>query len=346
MKFTNIFIASSFELKQDRARIEQIISRLTDNLISQKEHYLKTNIWEKESRAFNKSRKQEDFNKLVKESDVFFLLIGGKVGKLSYEEFQIAWDNFTRNNKPKKIVVFFKNLEININEIELTEIKKVQDLKNEILSKEQFFYEYTNLDELELYITKEIGEYIQNIPETIPSTYEVLFNYIELELIDKEGKRANFKKTQVLKILKPTQFLDDYIISEGKIDVKTIKFEKGKLAEVREDLSRYYLSVDMGRKLEKGEMLTKIYTCELIDTFPKNEEFWEIDAISKNHLHKINVTFPEERPCITYGSEIKRNFQSLACKSPYLEIIENRSVIDLEVATAQQYDKIRIKWTW
>lgn len=346
MKFSDIFIASSYKLNDERKRIELIISRFTDKIISTQNHYLKTVIWEKHSRSFSESRKQDDFNKLVLNSDVFFLLVGDKIGELSYEEFQIAKSHFEKHKKPQKIVVLFKKVSLDIDEIDILEISKVKDLKKEILENEQFYYEFSNLDELENHIKFEIEHFVNDRSLVKPSIYEIIFNHINIKLIDNLGKNASYNKIQLIKILEPTRFIDGFIISEGLVDTKSIEFERGEIREIRKDLGKIYISVDLGRILNEGEMITHSFNCKLVNTFIKNDEFWEINSVSKSNFNKITVEFPKGRPCKSYESEITRNFQRINCIQPILRKKNNVDILDFEIITKQQYDKIRLKWKW
>lgn len=344
-KISNIFLASSGSLLEERQQIEILVSRLCDKYINTQSHYLKTAVWEKESLSFSDTRKQDDFNKLVKKSNVFFLLIGEKVGKYSKEEFEIAYKNFKAKNRPSKIVVFFKNINLNINEISIEDIKNVQELKKEILERNQFYYEYSNIDELRNYVTKEIEGYVDENISPPNSKYEIIYTHAEIFLKEKNGN-AIYKKTQIIKLLEDTQYIDNYITTDGEIDKSSLISEGKDIKNLRFDLGRYYFKIDKGETLKSGQYTSSNYSCSLINTFPTENEFWEIDAMSPCKLLKITIYFPKVKPCKSHETILIRNFKNEICTQAKLRKENGIIILDLEIEREYQYDKIRINWSW
>ena len=150
----NIFLASSENLKEERERVELEVSRKNSLLISQK-IFLDLKIWEKVSHSFSKTRKQDDFNKLVLESDIFICLIFDHIGEFTKEEFRIAYEGFKKNKKPGKIYVYFKNAPIETGNIP-KDFQSVLDFKEEIKKHGQFYNTYSNLSDLILQVNKNL----------------------------------------------------------------------------------------------------------------------------------------------------------------------------------------------
>lgn len=146
MKQISVFLASSGKLSEERTEIERLISRMNDNLV-QKGIYLKLRIWEKLSSTFETSRKQDKFNTEVLKSDIFICLVYDRIGEFSKEEFDIAYNSFHKNGKPRKIYVYFNNTPIKPNEIP-EDFKSVTQLKELIKKYEQIYNSYENIDEL------------------------------------------------------------------------------------------------------------------------------------------------------------------------------------------------------
>lgn len=155
-----IFIASSSNLKEERERIEQLLYRMNDDLI-EKNIYLKTTIWEKESKKFTKGPKQKSFNKLVKKSHMFFCIVHDKVGKFTREEFDEAFKGFQENDSPSHLFVFFKDEPVKISEI-TSSIIDVIKMKTDIEQYEQFYAYYNSVDQLILNVKDEINKYLND----------------------------------------------------------------------------------------------------------------------------------------------------------------------------------------
>ena len=150
----NVFLASSGSLEKERTRVESELSRKNSLLISQN-IYLDLKIWEKVSTSFSVTRKQDDFNKLVLDCDIFICLIFDRVGEFTKEEFLMAYDGFLKNKKPKKIYVYFKDAPIKSGQI-TESFRAVLEFKEEIKKYEQFYNTYGNQDDLILQIIKNL----------------------------------------------------------------------------------------------------------------------------------------------------------------------------------------------
>lgn len=104
-----IFLASSEELAEERKQLRQYLSERNDRFQETgRGIYLKLENWEAMSSAMSATRKQDDYNRRVLESDVFICLAHTKVGRYTEEEFDVAWAAFQQNQKPRLVLTFFK----------------------------------------------------------------------------------------------------------------------------------------------------------------------------------------------------------------------------------------------
>jgi hypothetical protein len=89
---------------------------------------------------------QSEYNKAVKESDIFLMLFFTKVGKYTEEEFETAFNQFTEGNKPR-IYTFFKEDYILTGDID-EEINSLIKFKKKLLKLKHYTSTYTNIDNL------------------------------------------------------------------------------------------------------------------------------------------------------------------------------------------------------
>src|SRR5262249_52494993 len=94
-----LFLASSSELKEDRRDFEIFLGRKNNDWID-REVYLQLIIWEDFLDALSKTRLQDEYNKAIRDCDVFVMLFWTKVGKYTEEEFEAAVGQFKSTNKP------------------------------------------------------------------------------------------------------------------------------------------------------------------------------------------------------------------------------------------------------
>ena len=125
-----IFLASSSELKEDRKDFEIFINR-KNNEWHDKGVFLELIVWEDFLDTVSKTRLQDDYNKAIKECDIFLMLFFTKVGKYTTEEFETAFGQFKETNKPI-IYTYFKDADIktgSINKDILTMLNFQEKLK-------------------------------------------------------------------------------------------------------------------------------------------------------------------------------------------------------------------------
>ena len=105
-----IFLASSSELQEDRKEFEIFINRKNKEWVDQGV-FLELVQWEDFLDAVSKTRLQEEYNKAIRECDLFVMLFFTKVGQYTAEEFETAFGQFQATPKPF-IFTYFKDAEI------------------------------------------------------------------------------------------------------------------------------------------------------------------------------------------------------------------------------------------
>ncbi|MGH7597031.1 MAG: AAA family ATPase [bacterium] len=110
MKTIKIFLASSAELKSDREQFEIFINRQNNRWVD-RGVFLKLIIWEGFLDAMSQTRLQDEYNKAIRECDLFVMLFCTKVGKYTAEEFETAFGQFQATSKPL-IFTYFKDAAI------------------------------------------------------------------------------------------------------------------------------------------------------------------------------------------------------------------------------------------
>jgi hypothetical protein len=106
MKGIKIFLASSNELKPEREQFEIEIYRKSKAWFD-RGTFLHLDIWEDLSARMSQTGSQSEYNKFVKDADLFVLLVWSKLGMYSAEEFETAFGEFKSAKKPF-IFTYFK----------------------------------------------------------------------------------------------------------------------------------------------------------------------------------------------------------------------------------------------
>ena len=143
MKKIKIFLASSEELRTEREQFEIEIYRKC-KLWYDKGIFLHLEIWEDLTTKMSPTRSQGEYNKKIKECDLFVLLAHTRVGCFTAEEFEIAVGKFQATQKPF-IYTYFKDTSgIDPNRVE----KSLETFQKKIRELEHFYSRYKNFDDL------------------------------------------------------------------------------------------------------------------------------------------------------------------------------------------------------
>lgn len=149
-----IFPASSSELGADRDAFDLHFRQLNDEVFKQG-FYLKIVRWENFLDAMSETRLQDEYNKAIRECDVFVSLFFTKTGKFTEEEFDVAHRQFKRMGLPF-IYTFFKSAEVNIEALPEQEFLSLRAFQKKLADLDHFKTNYRNIADLKLQFTEQL----------------------------------------------------------------------------------------------------------------------------------------------------------------------------------------------
>ncbi|MCP4607958.1 MAG: GTP-binding protein [Planctomycetes bacterium] len=159
-KHIKIFLASSAELKAEREQFEIFIHRENQQLYK-RGIFIELELWENFIDAMSKTRLQDEYNNVVKHSDIFVSLFFSKVGKYTLEEFETAFGQFKKTGKPL-VYTYFKNAPIDAENI-TDEIQSLLDFRKKLEDLGHFRTIYKNIDDLKLQFKKQLERVLPNL---------------------------------------------------------------------------------------------------------------------------------------------------------------------------------------
>lgn len=149
-----IFLASSSELKDDRRELELAILRKNDSLKNEGV-FIEMIVWEDFLDTISATRLQDEYNKSILQCDIFIMLFFTKVGKFTFEEFQVALNSFKKTGKPK-IYTYFKNAPIDSSNINEEDILSMLSFKKKLKDIGHYFTTYNNVDGLKYHFSEQL----------------------------------------------------------------------------------------------------------------------------------------------------------------------------------------------
>ncbi len=158
MKVINIFLASSEELRAERDAFELFVLRLNDQL-AERDIRLKVTRWENFFDAMSATRLQDEYNKKVREAQIFVSLFASKSGKFTQEEFEVAFGQFTATGKPY-IYTYFRNTEFNTATAPREALLSLWKFQDDLKALGHFPTNYANSEALQLHFRGQLENYL------------------------------------------------------------------------------------------------------------------------------------------------------------------------------------------
>jgi hypothetical protein len=155
-----IFLASSAELKEDRKEFEIFIGRKNKDWVD-KGVFLDLVIWEDFLDAMSQTRLQDEYDKAIRDCDLFVMLFWTKVGQYTEEEFETAFGQFKSTNKPF-IFTYFKDAEISVGSANKKDLMSLWAFQEKLSALGHFYTVYKNVDELKFKFNQQLDKLASN----------------------------------------------------------------------------------------------------------------------------------------------------------------------------------------
>ena len=154
-----IFLASSSELKEDRDAFELHFLRKNKDFRRQG-FELEVLRWETFLDAMSETRLQDEYNKAVRNCDIFLSLFKTKTGKYTEEEFDAAHRAFKDSGKPLIYTYFMKNIITTDKRLreDLTSLWNFQDKLSDL---GHYHTDYKSIDHLKLQFQQQLAQLIE-----------------------------------------------------------------------------------------------------------------------------------------------------------------------------------------
>ncbi len=107
----------------------------------------------------SQTRLQDEYNKDIKECNIFVILFYTKVGKYTKEEFETAYSKFKKKNKPF-IFTYFKDAEVDISKANKKDLMSLRSFQKMIDQLGHFYTVYKNIEGLREHFSNQLDKLI------------------------------------------------------------------------------------------------------------------------------------------------------------------------------------------
>jgi hypothetical protein len=159
LRTIKIFLASSSELKEDRDGFDLHFRQVNDRWI-QKGIYLQILRWENFLDAMSETRLQDEYNKAVKNCDIFLSLFKTKTGKYTEEEFDTAHRAFKDSGKPLIYTYFMKTLILTDKRLR-EDLISLWNFQEKLSGLGHYHTHYASIEDLKLQFQQQLDKLIE-----------------------------------------------------------------------------------------------------------------------------------------------------------------------------------------
>lgn len=154
MRPISIFLASSYEMKEEREQFTNFINRKNKTWTESHHIFLRLELWEDFLDAMSPTRLQDEYNKVIESCDIFVLLAWNTVGIHVMEEFEKAFGQFQETAKPF-IYTYFKTPHSTQDRNELQSLWAFED---KLLSLGHYKTRFKGPDDLNLHFSEQLDK--------------------------------------------------------------------------------------------------------------------------------------------------------------------------------------------
>lgn len=196
MKKIKIFLASSIvEFARERDELELFIRNVSDKFEDNYDTKIIPLRCENVDTCMTLDGKQEEFNQLIRESEMCFFIFFTRVGSVTRQEFEVAFERFrTSENRKPQIYVYFKTIPEGV-----TADASVREFMDTIDRTYKHYYSnFSNIDTIKLRILLNLKMQEMNFVKVEIKGDKCLVDNSDVLSINNVSEFANSKELSVL----------------------------------------------------------------------------------------------------------------------------------------------------
>jgi hypothetical protein len=183
--------------------------------------------------------------------------------------------------------------------------------------------------------------------ESHEGLYELLEYDAVLELLDRKGRTAIFKKRLRVKFIQDDVItFQDHAWGDGDI-LAEYGCSPGIDVDRYPEGDRWNVLISLRETKSRGEVEDFYIQRKIHHGFPRKEEWWQIEMQYQTRHLKFAVKFPPGRHCSrAVLIERKRNRSTLLGPQHFVDLPDGQRILTWENAKPRRFETYTIKWQW
>jgi hypothetical protein len=179
-----------------------------------------------------------------------------------------------------------------------------------------------------------------------PYEFEVLHNDVHLDILDHTGKEVRYSKTLRLKATRNgVLYYTEDLSTDGTID--DFEVSPGIVQSVKQEEGTVLVRTTFGRRLRKGDLVTRFFQCVYRNSFCRDSEYWVQRQVYPSQQVRLTFHFPADRPYKSYRSILKiGTYETPSLVKPVEANIGGRPCLIWELDTPKLNENYKLEWDW
>ena len=177
--------------------------------------------------------------------------------------------------------------------------------------------------------------------------YEVLEHESTLELLDRQGKRAHFRKRQKVRYLQNNIIAyQDQGWSDGE-SLLDYRCSPGVVVDQYRPGQKTYILISLRENKQRGDRDEFHISWKLKDAFLRSQEQWETEVSHRTRQLLVRLIFPQARPPVRVwlGEYLRRRTQMLG-DSAMQRLPDGRWQVEWQTRNPRLHERYALKWEW
>ncbi len=184
-------------------------------------------------------------------------------------------------------------------------------------------------------------------PSVPTGLFEILDYDTELELVDRQGSRAELKKRLKVRFLQDNVIaFQDYAWGDGGV-LYNYRCSPGVIVDRYREGGRWNVLISLRETKSRGDIVEFFIERRLRHSFEAKEAWWQVSMQHETQRLRISVLYPKSRHCLrAVLSERNRNRVTPLSGTQLASLPDGGQMLTYENEKVSRFETYTIKWSW
>lgn len=177
--------------------------------------------------------------------------------------------------------------------------------------------------------------------------YEILEYETSLELLDSQGRHANFYKRQTVRFLQDNIIsFQDHAWGDGDL-FAGYRCSPGVVADCYQQGDRWNILISLRETKSRGDVVKFNIVSSPHNSYKKDEEWQQVELRHRTHELRMNIIFPADRHCRRATLHQRGNNRTTVLGQDHFSALpDGRQTLTWETTKVRHLEVYTLRWQW